>query len=647
MLTYGGDKTITRMMRLPNVLACLLLGASTWAAGDRSLAGAPPGAELAALESLLEQETQIVTRTRLNRDFVPGMVTVLDGETLQNMGARTVWDALPYVPGVQASLDARGAPSATVRGVAFPFNSGNIRILIDGVPVSRESAGQNFGAALFVPLDQVERIEFIRGPGSVVYGAYAFQGLLNIVTRRDTGQATAYADSRDGAGGSVAMSGGVDGWTVNLNAAASSADALLPSSASSSHEDRHSVFASVSAGGFSAKLGALGRKVGTITMPGGPPGVGATPDENNWSLEAGYEFALAADLSGTAALRYLHSDFETGPNNLFRGDEMAGRVELNWTGWKGQEWLLGAEYTSGDVDRAVFTTGETGGRPPQRPMTPSNILVFSGDDRDVVAVYAQGQIEFRPDLHLTLGARYDDVDFVGERITPRVSLVWQAADNHILKVQYAEGFRAPTYFERAGSPGYQFDFEVNKTAEMSYIYRRAGLVFRATAFDSRIDDMIFVNARRGSFENLSSARTKGLELELSYRMSSRLALEANVSAVDSEDNRNPAYETRSPGTIPDWMSNVGAVWNIGQRWTLGAHWNHLADRPSAQPFKGTLDQVDIALTATDLFVRGLDLRIGVVNVFNGDATYVVDGAERDFAFAYDTNAVWAQARWKW
>jgi len=637
------------MNRSPIFAVWLFLGTGGVLAAASARAEPASGTELAALQSLLDQETQIVTRTRMNRDFVPGMVSVLDGETLQKMGARTVWDALPYVPGVQAGLDQSGAPSATVRGVAFPFNAGNIRILVDGVPVSRESAGQNFGAALFVPLEQVERIEFIRGPGSVVYGDYAFQGLLNIVTRKDAGQATATADSRDGTGASVMFGSEANGWKLNLNAAASTSDALLPDGFSAPREDRHSVFASVAAGGFSASLSALGRRVGEIVSP---LGVVATPDEKSWSFDARYAFDFSDALSANAAVRYLHTDFETGDDNLFRGDEMAGRFEMNWTGLAGQEWLFGIEYTRGNVDEATFLTGDRGAPPPMGPAPmpprlPPMALTVSGDDRNALGVYAQGQVALGADLHLTVGARYDDVNIVGQRITPRVSLVWQAADNHIFKAQYAEGFRTPTYFERAGSAGYQFDFEVNKTAELSYVYRRAGVVFRATAYDSRIEDMVFVEPRTGSFENRASARAKGLELELSYRMSDRIAVEANASTVDSEDNRNPSLVTRPSGVIPDWMTNLGVLWNIDRRWTLGAHWNHLADRSSAAPLQGTLDQVDIAVTASDILARGLDLRIGVVNVFNGDATHLRPSPTRDYAFSYDTNAVWAQARWKW
>jgi iron complex outermembrane receptor protein len=586
------------------------------------------------------------------------MVTVLQGEELQTLGARTVWDALPYVPGVQAGLDSRGGPSATVRGVAFPFNSGNIRIMIDGVPIARESAGQNIGSALYIPLGQVERLEFIRGPGSVVYGDFAFQGLLNIVTRKQDPRAYVQADSREGYGGGLMFNVATDGWRTSLNAAGSTtSDALLPKGLQGD-EDRHSVFASLSRGGFEAQLNAVGRNldITAVDRPG--------TDETNWSASSRYQWEHSEDLTGSVSLRYLHNDFDSGDANNFEGDEWGGWVEYNWTGWQRQDWLFGAEYSEGDIDQATFmgaprpsgASSAPGGPPPPGgppgasppPGSPSGPpLTFSGDDREVVSLYAQGQIELQPTLHFIVGARYDDVDIIGERLTPRASLVWQAADRHIFKVQYAEGFRTPTFFERAGSSGQRFDFEVNKTTELSYIYRRPGLVFRGTVYDSRIQDMVFVDFAGGmGFANVSHAEAQGIELELSKRVGSAVTIEANFSAVDSEDNRNAQGRTVAPGAIPDWMTNIGVIWNVTGKAAVGMHWSHLADRDSAAPDSGTLDQVDLTLTLNDFLARGLQARIGVTNVLNDDAIHIVDGPT-DSVFNYDTNVVWAQVTWNW
>src|SRR4029078_13627682 len=140
--------------------------------------------ELQQLMSLLQQETAVATRTRMNSDYVPGIVTVLQGEELEALGRRFAWDALALVPGIQPVRGQVSSASAVVRGIQFPFNSGNLKILLDGVPLSRQSSGIN-GSVLFLPVEQIDRIEVIRGPGSVVYGDFAFMGLVNIITRKE------------------------------------------------------------------------------------------------------------------------------------------------------------------------------------------------------------------------------------------------------------------------------------------------------------------------------------------------------------------------------------------------------------------------------------------------------------------------------
>src|SRR5262249_22794662 len=157
----GVLRMIRSCMRARSVWLMLALGAAVAAPVLRAAEE-----EEAELLAVLQQETDLATKTRMNSDFVPGIVTILDGDRMRPLGARTVWDAMAYVPGVQAWRDAGGTPVVIVRGVPFPFNSGSIQILLNGSPIGREAAGLN-SSVLFVPMTQVERIEFIRGPGSI------------------------------------------------------------------------------------------------------------------------------------------------------------------------------------------------------------------------------------------------------------------------------------------------------------------------------------------------------------------------------------------------------------------------------------------------------------------------------------------------
>ncbi|MEZ5584770.1 MAG: TonB-dependent receptor plug domain-containing protein [Candidatus Competibacteraceae bacterium] len=148
---------------------------------------------LGELMEVLDESTEIATKSRLNVDYVPGMVTVLQGRELETLGMRTVWDALALIPGVMLLQGRRGELFVGVRGFTSPFNSGNIKVLLNSSPMSRESSGLT-SQALSLPIEQVERIEFIRGPNALLYGDFAYYGVLNILTRQKTSQVATRVD---------------------------------------------------------------------------------------------------------------------------------------------------------------------------------------------------------------------------------------------------------------------------------------------------------------------------------------------------------------------------------------------------------------------------------------------------------------------
>ncbi len=167
------------------VVPAVLLAAAgaTFAAGD----GEPKDdeAELAALLSIFAEETELATRSKINSDFVPGIITILHGYDLEALGIRTVWEALGLVPGLQIRVNQTQSPGAIVRGVEAAFNSGNIKVQVNSVAASQEFSGVEV-AALYLPIELVDRIEVVRGPGSSIYGNAAFSGLINVITREET-----------------------------------------------------------------------------------------------------------------------------------------------------------------------------------------------------------------------------------------------------------------------------------------------------------------------------------------------------------------------------------------------------------------------------------------------------------------------------
>ncbi len=119
--------------------------------------------ELTRLIQLIDKYTEIATKTKLNVDFVPGMVTVLRGEDLKVRGISNVWEALSLVPGMDISVNNMGLRDVLVRGIGNTISSGNLKIQLNGISMNSALWGKAY-PALDIPVEQIDRIEIIRGP---------------------------------------------------------------------------------------------------------------------------------------------------------------------------------------------------------------------------------------------------------------------------------------------------------------------------------------------------------------------------------------------------------------------------------------------------------------------------------------------------
>ena len=141
-----------------------------------------PESEKAALDLLkvFDEETEIATQSKLNADYVPGMVTVLNGKDLQARGYEHVWQALALVPGFDLNM-VSVLKRVNIRGTGDNFGASNIKFMLNSVVINANLDGEAFPMLEF-PIAQVERIEIIRGPGSAMHGEYSYAGVINIVT---------------------------------------------------------------------------------------------------------------------------------------------------------------------------------------------------------------------------------------------------------------------------------------------------------------------------------------------------------------------------------------------------------------------------------------------------------------------------------
>jgi iron complex outermembrane recepter protein len=153
-------------------------------ASDSSQPQTPP-ADLtnASIEDLMNMEVTSVSKKEQKISRTPAAVFVITGEDIRHSGATNIPDVLRMVPGLDVAQINANTWAIAARGLNGEF-SNELLVLLDGRNVYTPTFGGVFWDVLDVPLEDIERIEVIRGPGGLIWGANAVNGVINIITKK-------------------------------------------------------------------------------------------------------------------------------------------------------------------------------------------------------------------------------------------------------------------------------------------------------------------------------------------------------------------------------------------------------------------------------------------------------------------------------
>ena len=584
-----------------------------------ALAGVAVAADdVSELQAVLDQQTDVATRTKMNADYVPGMLTILQGDELETLGAQTVLDALSLVPGIQTFKEKSGYPNLSMRGITYPFNTGNTKVLINGISASRENAGVN-SSALLMRIEQVDRIEVIRGPSSGIYGAFAFAGVINIITRTGSSRAFVAGGTDDmGAAGVVhTIRDGASTLTINT-AGYRGSDNEGPKGLSPDATGSDSVL-QFERGAFTLTYEAVERGQ-TFFSPITRSQV--DNPEHSSALNLRQRFTHSAKLDSEVRVNYTLTRFGVGEDiKEFVGDRLDVQYELHWRPVESHAVLVRTEYAREIIDHGSLTL-------PALPPPPLLFTNIFNQSRQIYAASVQDQVELTKKLTLTAGLRGDFYSDVGSVATPRVALVYRANSRDIIKAQYAQGFRPPTYFEQF-APGFSDDslnFEVIGTSELGFARHGKHATTRLTLFYSRIRDVLFPVIPPLSLptvlDNNQRIRTHGAEAEWQSDLTSRLRVLANVSLVDTFDSRLTSGPGGASAAAADVLGNLAAVYRPSRDLTLAARLRHVGTRHVASGTTAGYDTFDLTATLASWPAKSWTTRVGAKNLFDDRVTYL-------------------------
>lgn len=621
-------------------------------------------------EDFYRTDRLLVSATKHLMDVsqAPAIATVVTANDIRLMGARTLLDVLERIPGINVTRNHYSVYSIEIRGIKA-VRQNKIKFMVDGHTVNMPTVGEPFWTIEDIAPEQVERIEIIRGPGSALYGANAFTGIINVVTMR----------GNDINGTQVSAGGGsFDSGRANILHGKRYGTLDVLASLAYTTTEGAQLDVDSDAFGRSGKTDDWARawdatlkieREGLVftnryTTRNHGPYIGVTNVVNDdtelrsdqFFSDLSYSRTLSKqwDLNARAYFDYADVTFKW---QLFPPGMAFSPLPVHYfpngvygtPGFKDQ--IYGTEISTDYALSAdnTLTLGAVWEYSKQYDIThltnfDPNTLVNLGsyqdisswgnwniaEDRTNLAAYLQDEWKIRSDLTLTAGFRSDNYDDVGSSTNPRLGLVWEMVEDVALKLLYGEAFRIPTFDElysinnpaSVGNPDLKPEEMTTYEVSVGYI-PYWGPTLTATGFYNQFDDKINLvpTATPGMlmFQNTDDATIYGIELEGSYRFSD-VELYGNYFWDHPEDD-----ETGEP--LPD-VADYG--WNLGMNfwiadWGKGnLHILHIGDKPRAGG--DSRDELDDATVVNANFIvmnffKTMELRASLYNLFDEDYAY--------------------------
>jgi len=515
-----------------------------------------------APEDLFFFEDEIVyTASRQEQKIkdAPSTITVISGEELKAFGIFWLPDLFRQIPGLDVSGATLAETEVSTRGrglVVLPSDSsaapgfGNsvsvgssrMLVMIDGRSVYEDFWGKTYWATLGVTIDEIERIEIIRGPGSALYGANAFDGVINIITKPvETLNGTLFSVTGGERGTLFASALSAHqfekwGYKISLNHQQMDdwnvvyQDELSdPDSEPEIHhiKDRESfnihqvnaqtmyrltpdqqlkVYASYTGGLMNVDSGdpvnpfEMEINAGTAWLQYQTPVLSL-----NLSWDGRYHVATNAD----------YAQFNPNFDGDFDIQTQTFHSDLQYTiqSQEHHNMIFGASYRFNRFKSDLLNSVD-----PRTIEQFGELDVNDTQQEHLASMYGQDRVQIHPKIAFTAGLRYDYHSLTGNNLSPRGSLILSPTDKDVLRVSVGYAFRNPTAYEsyvlldsfvesEIEVDGQTIPFiyifrlrgndqlnpEKVRSIELAYSHYRKGLMVRLEGFHNQIEDFIISN----------------------------------------------------------------------------------------------------------------------------------------------------------
>ena len=545
-----------------------------------------------SLEDLMKIEVYSASRHLQSSTEAPSSVTVITADQIQKHGYRTLADILRTVRGFYVTYD-RNYSFVGIRGLNRPgdFNT-RVLLLIDGHRLNDNVYDEAMTGTEFpLDVDLIERVEVIRGPVSSLYGANAFFGVVNVMTRkgRDVGgleiasEAASFNtyQARISYGRRLPhleflFSGTFFGSRGHNRLFYPEFNAPESNNGWAMHADDDqvgSLFSTVRVKDFTLQALAASREKGIPTASYGTvfnTSGSRTKDAHSY-FDLRYEHTFSQNWNLLARVfydRYLYYG-----TYVYASEENPTGISPNKDAVDGKWWGTELQLSKTFLKRHRVTVGSEYRNNLHQYQSNYDInppFIYFTDQRKsfTVATYLQDEFSITKSLVLNAGFRYDYYDNIHSSASPRAALIYRPARSTALKFVYGTAFRVPNVYEL-----YYVSFDELANPQLSpekirtfeFVWEQTlnkNLSFSSSLYQNKLDHLIGLQTTADGllqFANIDRAQSRGLELELNGKWPDGWEGGLNYSIQRTEDATTHQTLTNSPRNLAK-LNVVAPLW---------------------------------------------------------------------------------------
>jgi vitamin B12 transporter len=535
----------------------------------------------------------IVTASRLETraSDVASSVTVIDSEELQRGQYTTVLQALRKVPGLDLvqSGGAGGNVAAFLRGA----NSEHTLVLLDGIELNNPASPSRAYNLANLTLENVERIEVIRGPQSMLYGSDAMGGVINIITKRAEQGASVRVSSEAGAYNTfnqvAQVAYGSDrvesttGLTRQDVGNISAADARDGNSEHDRYENTSLTNTTKLRVTDNTDASATTRYTRSHSNLDNTGGVGGDdPNRNLFNEEfftrgevVGHH--LAKTLTTAAWVSYGHhylkdyNDPDQRSTDMLRSSYGGDLFDLGgkavWSPRRYFSAVVGGETQRERADSSYSSDGAWG---------PYNDELYGAAAR-TNSIYAESKVSYEDSVFLDSGIRYDSHSIFGDRTTFRIAPAVLVGSSTKLRGSVGTGFKAPSLvqlYSSYGNPDLAAERNVGWDVGVDQQLFSKKATASLTYFHTSFENLISFNPSTFVLENIAQAKTQGLESAVTVDFTKQVSARVSYTYTDTVDDNTGEALLRRPKN----KGSVGLTYRPTEKTTTALTWRGYSSR---------------------------------------------------------------------